>query len=661
VGLASLGGSGRSCGAFHCMATKKTAGSKESKPKASKAAPTKPSTSSRKATRGAASPSKTKARVTGTAPRGAGTATRSKAASKPAGKPRTMSAGKASTKPASMSASTRAGPSHPTKARQDDAQALAAIVPPVASTSEVAESTTTVVSVEAIHHGDGAAHEPSSATDPLPSIEPAAPIVKPIFRRVGSAWMKFDPSDLEGIAKAEAEAAAMAANPELAPPPPPAPKHPEPRRDQHPRAQHQQRTAAAVLDRAPDQPSDDSDAEHDDGDDRGWEHPDHAHHTTEPPAPIEQVTGVLDISGNEARLRQFGGNGWMPSKDEPQVPTEFVQRFNLRNGNQVTVHVQMVRVRRRRGPKKLRRMVVGIESVEGLEPSVWAARPPYGELTSIDPQPRMHLEYRGCPPSCRLIDLFCPIGFGTRGLIVAPPKAGKTILLQQIAHGIKHNHPHVELIALLIDERPEEVTDFRRNVPALVLASSNDQDLERHTQMGIMSIERARRLFEAGKDVVVLLDSLTRVGRAFNNNRRYSTGGRTMSGGLDSRALDIPKQLFGAARKAEEGGSLTIIATCLVDTGSRADQVIFEEFKGTGNMELILDRSIAERRVYPSINLAASGTRKEHLLMGERELKTMTALRRRLMTMPPFVQVEQLVAAVNRTTDNETLVRGSGG
>jgi len=678
------------------MVTKKTTGSKEPKPKAPKAAPAKSSTASRKATKDAIAPVKTKARAGSAATKASAadkvqSKVQSKAQSKPAIKTTgktanaatTKARSKASTKPASTPASAKASakadragskvatkaaaPTKATKSRRagaglDDAQAGGAVIgQPVASTSAVAESTTTEVSEQPILHLGGDASEPNTSADPLPSNEPAAPTVKPIFRRVGNAWMKFDPSDLDGIAKAEAEAAAIAANPELAPPPPPAPKRPEPRRDQQPRAQHQQRSAAAVLDGTPEGSGDDSDGEHDEGDDgQTWEGPRDVHQAPEPPAPIEQVSGVLDISGNEARLRQFGGNGWVPSHDEPQVPMELVQRFNLRNGNQVTVNVQMVRARKRRGPKKLRRMVVGIESVEGLDPSAWSARLPYGELTSIDPQPRMHLEYRGCPPACRLIDLFCPIGFGTRGLIVAPPKAGKTILLQQIAHGIKHNHPQVELIALLIDERPEEVTDFRRNVPALVLASSNDQDLERHTQMGIMAIERARRLFEAGKDVVVLLDSLTRLGRAFNNNRRYSTGGRTMSGGLDSRALEVPKQLFGAARKAEEGGSLTIIATCLVDTGSRADQVIFEEFKGTGNMELILDRSIAERRVYPAINLAASGTRKEHLLMGEREMKTMTALRRRLMTMPPFVQVEQLVAAVNRTTDNETLVRGSG-
>ena len=332
----------------------------------------------------------------------------------------------------------------------------------------------------------------------------------------------------------------------------------------------------------------------------------------------------------------------------------------LSQGQRLTVNVVEKRSRRRRGrpPRGARCVVEEVLSIEGLSPEQYVRCKPFEELTALDPQPRISLEYPGCPAACRLVDLFCPLGYGTRGLIVSPPKAGKTILLQNIAFGIKHNHPDVELVALLIDERPEEVTDFKRNVPAQVLASSNDQDIETHIGLGILAIERAKRMLEAGRDVVVLLDSLTRLGRAFNNSRQYGSGGRTMTGGLDSRALEIPKQLFGAARKAEEGGSLTIIANCLVDTGSRADQIIFEEFKGTGNMELILDGSIAEKRLFPAINLAASGTRKEHLLMGERELKTVTALRRRLMNMKPAVQIEQLLGALKRFETNEKLVSG---
>ena len=367
-------------------------------------------------------------------------------------------------------------------------------------------------------------------------------------------------------------------------------------------------------------------------------------------------SGVLELpAGGEARIRQFE-LGLADNPGDPYVSAELVAQFSLRPAQHITVEIEERHAPNR--PEGIKRVALNVIDIEGMDPQTYAARKAFIELTALDPSPRLTLEHRGCAPACRLIDLFCPIGFGTRGLIVAPPKAGKTILLQNIASGIKHNNPQVELIALLIDERPEEVTDFKRNVRAQVLASSNDESVERHTALGILAIERAKRMVEAGRDVVVLLDSLTRVGRAFNNNRRYASGGRTMSGGLDNRALEVPKQLFGAARKCEEGGSLTIIATCLVDTGSRADQVIFEEFKGTGNMELILDRTISEKRVFPAINLAASGTRKEHLMLSDRELKTVTALRRRLLSLPPHVQVEQLLSALQRYGTNEQMVGG---
>ena len=373
---------------------------------------------------------------------------------------------------------------------------------------------------------------------------------------------------------------------------------------------------------------------------------------------MTSFTGILDVpNGSEPRLRQMG-DGLVISDGDPFVPAELVEGLALRPSQQIEVEIveRNPRRRRRSGGRPPRPTVDRILRIEGLELDAHRERKPFEELTPIDPAPRMALEHRGCPPACRLIDLFCPIGYGTRGLIVAPPKAGKTILLQQIAMGIKQNHPDVDVVALLIDERPEEVTDFRRNVPAEVLASSNDMDVDTHCRLGMLAIERAKRKLEAGLDVVVLLDSITRLGRAFNNSRSFRQSGRTMSGGLDSRAMEIPKQLFGAARNVEEGGSLTIIASCLVDTGSRADQVIFEEFKGTGNMELILDRAIAERRLFPAINLAASGTRKEHLLMGERELKTCTALRRRLTSMPPPAQIEQLLRAIERYPDNDAMV-----
>jgi transcription termination factor Rho len=301
--------------------------------------------------------------------------------------------------------------------------------------------------------------------------------------------------------------------------------------------------------------------------------------------------------------------------------------------------------------------VAEIEKIEGRDADQFSQERSFDNLTTIDPQPRLTLEYPGCPPACRLIDLFCPIGYGQRGMIVSPPKAGKTTLLQNIAYAVQHNHPEVEVIALLVDERPEEVTDFRRNVPCTVWASSNDHPPERHVSLSMLAVERAKRMAEQGKDVLVLMDSLTRVGRAFNTARNTGqNSGRTLSGGLDASALAIPKQLFGSARKFEEGGSLSIIATALVETGSRGDQVIFEEFKGTGNMELILDRKIAEQRIYPAIDLAASGTRKEHLLLSEAELNTMTALRRRLLQMQPATQMEQLLKAVERFKTNDELI-----
>lgn len=323
---------------------------------------------------------------------------------------------------------------------------------------------------------------------------------------------------------------------------------------------------------------------------------------------------------------------------------------------------------------------------------------PWDDLTSIDPQPRLTLEYPGCPASCRLIDLFCPIGRGQRGLIVSPPKAGKTTLLKDIGTALLRNHPDIELIILLVDERPEEVTDFKRTFANIgqdaaalageiaatlppdaggvdtgavaraagasrvrVVASSNDHPVERHIDISIKTMEICKRKIAAGEHVVILLDSLTRLGRAFNQSRKHAGSGRTMTGGLDSKALEVPRQIFGSARNTEEAGSLTIIASCLVDTGSAADQVIFEEFKGSGNMELILDRKIAERRLFPAINLAESGTRKEEYLMGADELKTMTALRRRLLSMPPPQQVEQLLAALKRFPTNAALVGGASG
>jgi transcription termination factor Rho len=377
------------------------------------------------------------------------------------------------------------------------------------------------------------------------------------------------------------------------------------------------------------------------------------------------VTGILEWPERaEGRIRQFG-DGLVTGPDDPFVPVALGERYSLRNGQEVTVEVALRKPRRRRGKpsgnRPPRPVVEDVLQIEGLDPAAYADRKTFDELTVIDPQPRLNLEHPGCPVACRLIDLFCPIGRGQRALIVSPPKAGKTTLLKNIATGVHANHPDVELFALLVDERPEEVTDFRRSTPCQVVASSNDHTVERHIEVALTMLDRARRMVEAGKHVVIVLDSLTRLGRAFNASRKHANSGRTLTGGLDAKALSVPKQIFGSARNTEEAGSLTVIATCLVDTGSAGDQVIFEEFKGTGNMELILDRKISEKRLFPAINLAASGTRKEELLMPPQEVKTITALRRRLLNMPPHMQVEQLLAAMQRFKTNQEMVTMAGG
>jgi transcription termination factor Rho len=398
------------------------------------------------------------------------------------------------------------------------------------------------------------------------------------------------------------------------------------------------------------------------------------------------LTGILEWpERSEGRVRRLSdASTVLQSPEDPFVPLRFADELPLRNGLAVTVEVVQRLPNRRAGKpsadRRPRPVVERFLEIEGQAPAAFAGSKRFEDLTSIDPQPRLTLEHKGGSVSCRLIDLFCPIGRGQRGLIVSPPKAGKTTLLKDITTGLLVNHPELEIIIMLVDERPEEVTDFKRSFcptprqqdegtwdkpwapeRVRVIASSNDHDVERHIQISMLTLERCKRMVEAGKHVVVMLDSLTRLGRAFNRSNKHANSGRTMSGGIDSRALEIPKQIFGAARNTEDAGSLTIIASCLVDTGSQGDQVIFEEFKGTGNMELILDRKIAERRLFPAINLAASGTRKEHLLLDEQTLKTVTALRRRMLSMHPHQQVEQLLAAMQRFDANDKLVGSASG
>ncbi len=389
------------------------------------------------------------------------------------------------------------------------------------------------------------------------------------------------------------------------------------------------------------------------------------------------LTGILEWPQRaEGRVRQVNDSAVVvQSADDPYVPVSFGDELPLRNGLEVTVEVVRKKSRRRRGkpgPRNVRPVVESFLKIEGMDPDQFASAKAFEDLTSIDPEPRLTLEYPGCPPACRLIDLFCPIGYGQRGLIVSPPKAGKTTLMKQITESILRNHEDVHVILLLIDERPEEVTDFKRTFATTrpddewphpwgrdrirILASSNDHDVERHIQLATLTLERCKRMVEAGRHVLVMMDSLTRLGRAFNRSGKHANSGRTMSGGIDSKALEIPKQIFGAARNTEDGGSLTMLATCLVDTGSQGDAVIFEEFKGTGNMELILDRKVAEKRLFPAMNLAASGTRKEDKLLDEKTLSTITALRRRMLNMHPDQQIEQLLAAVSRFETNDKLV-----
>ena len=352
--------------------------------------------------------------------------------------------------------------------------------------------------------------------------------------------------------------------------------------------------------------------------------------------------GVLEIvDEGYGFLRQ---ERLLPGGADVYVSQSQIRRFGLRTGDWVTGHV--------RPPKEAEKYygLLRVEAVNGQVPDVARQRPHFDALTPIFPQEHLTLETDVRGLTQRLIDLVAPIGRGQRGLIVSPPKAGKTTMLKDIANGITTNHPEVHLMAVLVGERPEEVTDFKRSVRAEVVSSTFDEPVEDHVTVAEMALHRAKRLVETGRDVVILLDSITRLTRAYN--LALPPSGRTLSGGIDPAALYPPKRFFGAARKVEEGGSLTILATCLVDTGSRMDDVVYEEFKGTGNMEIHLDRRLAERRIFPPIDVLRSGTRREELLLDEQTLRLVWTLRRMLAQMNAPDSIEPLLTRMVKTGNN---------
>ena len=360
------------------------------------------------------------------------------------------------------------------------------------------------------------------------------------------------------------------------------------------------------------------------------------------------VSGILGILQNKTgQLIDPSRNG-KTKPDDPFVPRELIKRFKLKKGSFVEGKAQ-------HNAKFANPKVRFIERVDEAQIQERKARYSFQQMVSIAPDEQIRLEAKDGRVTTRIMDLFCPVGKGTRGLIVAPPRTGKTTLLHDIAHGVIENHPECHCVVLLVDERPEEVTDFKRSVDAEIYASSNDEELSNHLRLAELAIERSKRLVEAGKDVVFLLDSITRLARAYNS--ASGKGGRTMTGGLDVRALEKPRQLFSAARNCEEGGSLTIIATALIETGSKMDELIFQEFKGTGNMEMVLDRKAAELRLWPAINLNASGTRKEELLLSGKYLEGAQFLRRALAGQKIEDAAEGMIDRFQQTKTNEEFLK----
>jgi len=358
------------------------------------------------------------------------------------------------------------------------------------------------------------------------------------------------------------------------------------------------------------------------------------------------VAGILDVLDNYAFVRT---SGYLPGNNDVYVSLGQVKKYNLRKGDAVVGAIRQPREGDNQGRQKYN-AIVRIDSINGLPFDENATRVEFGKLTPLYPQERLRLETESTKLSTRIIDLVAPIGKGQRGLIVSPPKAGKTLVLQAIANAIAKNNPEVHLMVVLVDERPEEVTDMQRTVKGEVIASTFDRPAEDHTTVAELAIERAKRLVELGHDVVVLLDSITRLGRAYNLTAPAS--GRILSGGVDSSALYPPKRFFGAARNIEEGGSLTIIATALVETGSKMDEVIFEEFKGTGNMELRLSRQLADKRIFPAVDVNASGTRREEMLLGADEVKVTWKLRRALAGLDQQQALEIVLGRLKETQTN---------
>ncbi len=363
-----------------------------------------------------------------------------------------------------------------------------------------------------------------------------------------------------------------------------------------------------------------------------------------PPQDLIQVEGILEPTENKSGILLDLSRGGKTTPHDPFVPRELLRRFKLRKGSHLTANAASDN---KYGNPKVR----FIETVDGLSIKERKNQFRFDQLTTIQPKEKLTLEVSDGRMTSRIIDMFCPIGKGQRSLIVAPPRTGKTTILHDIAKGVEENHPECHLMVLLVDERPEEVTDFRRSVPAEIYASSNDEEVKNHLRVAELAIERAKRLVETGKDVVLLLDSITRLSRAYN--AATGKGGRTMTGGLDARALEKPRQIFAAARNSEEAGSLTIVATALVETGSKMDELIFQEFKGTGNSEIVLDRKVAELRLWPAINLSASGTRKEEDLLSPEMLEKSSFIRRAMAPMKIVDAAETLIERMEKTADNK--------